>query len=202
MPTLKGMREAGENVAAAGMYLVFAATHVLAFSAAQRPSLLLVVMIETLVAVLFLLRTPAAQASASPYDWITSLGGTLAPLLLRPADGGADVLAGQLVQCAGGALVVLSLASLNRSFGLLPAVRTLRFSGAYRWVRHPIYLGYTVQNAGYLVSNATARNACIVLVALALQVLRILNEERVLASVPEYERYMHRTRWRLLPLVF
>jgi protein-S-isoprenylcysteine O-methyltransferase Ste14 len=202
MATMKGLREAGANLVAAGMYLVFAATHLQAFAAAPRPSLLLVVVIETLVAVLFLLRAPASRASLSLYSWITSLGGTLAPLLLRPADAGHDVLLGQLVQCAGGALAVLSLASLNRSFGLLPAVRTLRFGGAYRWVRHPIYAAYTLQSVGYLVSNGTVRNVAIVVVALAFQILRVLNEERVLATVPEYDRYMQQTRWRLIPLVF
>jgi protein-S-isoprenylcysteine O-methyltransferase Ste14 len=201
MATMKGLREAGANLLAAGLYLTFAATHVRAFAATPRPSLLLVVAIETLVAVLFLTRAPATRASLSLYSWITSLCGTLAPLLLRPG-GGADVLAGQLIQCAGGALAVVSLASLHRSFGLLPAVRTLRFGGAYRWVRHPLYTAYTLQNVGYLVSNATAGNLAIVLVAFALQVVRLFNEEEVLATVPEYERYMQRTRWRLFPLVF
>jgi protein-S-isoprenylcysteine O-methyltransferase Ste14 len=202
MATMKGLREAGANLVAAGMYLVFAVTHLQAFAAAPRPSLLFVVIIETLVAVLFLLRAPASRASLSVYSWITSLGGTLAPLLLRPADAAHDVLLGQLVQCAGGALAALSIVSLNRSFGLLPAVRTLRFGGAYRWVRHPVYAAYTLQSVGYLVSNATARNVAIVVVALAFQVLRVLNEERVLATVPEYERYRRQTRWRLIPLVF
>jgi protein-S-isoprenylcysteine O-methyltransferase Ste14 len=97
---------------------------------------------------------------------------------------------------------VASLASLNRSFGLLPAVRPLRFGGSYRWVRHPIYAAYTIQNVGYLASNASARNLALVALALGFQVLRVYNEERVLSSVPEYGRYMERTRWRLLPLVF
>ena len=200
--TQGGLREAGANLVAAGLYLVFAATHLAAFVDAPRPSILVIVGIETLVAVLFLLRAPAARASFSLHSWIATLGGTLTPLLLRPGDAGHDVLAGQVIQCAGGALAVLSLAALNRSFGLLPAVRALRFGGPYRWVRHPIYAAYTVQNAGYLVSNATARNLAIVLVALAFQVLRIYDEERVLAAEPEYGRYMRETRWRLLPLVF
>lgn len=202
MITGNGLREAGANLVAAGLYLFFAAAHVRALAASPRASLLVVIVIETLVAVLFLLRAPAARASFSPYSWTTTLGGTLAPLLLRPVDGGEDVLLGQVIQCGGGALALLALASLNRSFGLLPAVRTLRFGGPYRWVRHPIYAAYAVQNAGYLVSNASTRNLVIVVAALVFQVLRVYNEERVLAEVPEYARYMRETRWRLLPLVF
>jgi protein-S-isoprenylcysteine O-methyltransferase Ste14 len=200
--TRSGLREAGANLVAAGLYLVFAAVHLSAFAATFRPSLLLVIVVETLVAVLFLFRAPATRASLSPYSWITALGGTLTPLLLRPVDAGHDVLAGQVIQCVGGALAVASLASLHRSFGLLPAVRPLRFGGAYRWVRHPLYAAYTIQNVGYLASNATARNVALVGLALAFQVLRVHGEERILSTVPEYRRYMQRTRWRLLPLVF
>src|SRR5262245_65534110 len=162
--TLSGMREAGANLVAAGLYLVFAAVHLQGFVLTHRPSLFLVVAVETLVAVLFVLRAPATQASLSLYSWITTLGGTLAPLLLRPADAGHDVLLGQVIQCAGGVLAVASLASLHRSFGLLPAVRPLRLGGAYRWVRHPLYAAYAVQNVGYLVSNATLRNLALVVV--------------------------------------
>ena len=200
--TRAGLRDAGTNLVAAGLYLLFAAVHLQGFAATARPSLLVVVAMETLVAVLFLLRAPATRASLSPYAWITTLGGTVTPLLLRPVDVSHDVLLGQVIQCAGGALAVASLASLNRSFGLLPAVRPLRFGGPYRWVRHPIYAAYTIQNAGYLASNASARNLALVALAFGFQVLRVYNEERVLSSVPEYGRYMERTRWRLLPLVF
>lgn len=200
--TVGGLREAGANLVASGLYLAFAATHLHAYAATHRPSLLVVIVIETLVAVLYLLRAPAERASLSAWAWITSLGGTLAPLLLRPVQGGEDVLAGQVIQCAGSAFALLALASLNRSFGILPAVRPLRFGGPYRWVRHPIYAGYAVQNLGYLASNASLWNVAILAAALGLQVLRVYNEERILSSVPEYARYMRQTRWRLLPLVF
>jgi protein-S-isoprenylcysteine O-methyltransferase Ste14 len=201
MITGSGLREAGGNLVAAVLYLLFAGVHLQAFAVAPRPSLLVLVIIETFVAVMFLLRAPAERSTLSPYAWVTTLGGTLAPLLLRPVDG-VDVLLGQAVQVGGGTFALLALVSLNRSFGLLPAVRPLRRGGPYRWLRHPIYAGYTVQNLGYLASNPSARNLVIVLVALGLQVLRVYEEERLLASVPEYAAYKRQTRWRLLPLVF
>lgn len=196
------MREAAGNLGAAALYLLFAAVHLAGFARSHRPGLLLVVALETLAAVLFLLRSPAERSSASPWAWITTVGGTFAPLFLRPADVAGDVPLGQLVQCGGAALAVYALASLNRSFGLLPAVRKLRVRGAYRFVRHPLYAAYTVEQAGYLVSNATAWNLAIVAVALGCQLLRVHNEERMLSAVPEYESYKQRTRWRLIPLVF
>ena len=38
-------------------------------------------------------------------------------------------------------IMVIGLASLGRSFGIMPRARGLVQSGLYRWVRHPIYLG-------------------------------------------------------------
>jgi protein-S-isoprenylcysteine O-methyltransferase Ste14 len=201
MVTGSGLREAGANLVAALLYLVFAATHLSAFAATHRPSVLVVVVMETFVAVLFLLRAPAERASWSAWAWATTLGGTLAPLLLRPVPG-EDVLVGQVIQCGGGFLALLSIGALNRSFGLLPAVRTLRFGGPYRWVRHPIYAAYAVQNLGYLVSNASFPNLAVVVLGLGFQVLRVYNEERILSSAPGYAQYMRQTRWRLFPLVF
>lgn len=200
--TASGLREAGGNLLAAMLYLVFAAVHVLGFAATPRPSLLVVVIIETFVALMFLLRAPAERATVSMYAWATTLGGTLAPLLLRPVAGGHDVLLGQVIQCGGGAFALLSLVYLNRSFGLLPAVRPLQLGGPYRWLRHPVYAGYAVQNLGYLASNASVRNLVVVIVALGFQVLRVLEEERLLTTVPEYAAYKQHTRWRLLPRVF
>lgn len=202
MVTVSGLREAGTNLFAALLYLGFAGVHLAGFAATSRPSLLLVVVVETFIAALFLLRAPAERANVTAYAWLTSLGGTLTPLLLRPVAGGHDLPAWQLLQCFGGALTLLALASLRRSFALLPAVRAVRFGGPYRWVRHPIYAGYAVQLVGYVGSNVSVRNLAIVVVAIGFQILRVHEEERLLATVPEYAAYMRRTRWRLLPLVF
>jgi protein-S-isoprenylcysteine O-methyltransferase Ste14 len=200
--TGRGLREAAGNLVAALLYLAFASVHLRAFALSHRPSLLLLVGVETLVAVLFLLRSPAERTSTSPYAWLTTLGGTFTPLLLRPPEAAGDVPLGQLVQCVGAALSVYALMSLNSSFGLLPAVRKVRIQGPYRFVRHPLYATYTIQQLGYLVSNATLANLAIVAVAFAFQVLRVHEEERVLSTVPAYESYKQRTRWRLIPLVF
>jgi protein-S-isoprenylcysteine O-methyltransferase Ste14 len=197
-----GLREAGTNLLAALLYGTFVAVHVQAFAVNPRPSLLLIVAMEGVVTVLLVVRSRASQASLSPYSWLTTMGGTLAPFLLRPGAEAADSAAGQLLQLLGGCLAIGALLSLQRSFGLLPAIRALRFQGAYRWVRHPIYAAYTIQNVGYLLNNRTLANLTVVLVALLFQVLRVYNEERLLLEVPSYREYARRTRWRMLPLVF
>lgn len=92
--------------------------------------------------------------------------------------------------------------ALGRSFGLLPAARRLVVSGPYRVVRHPIYLGYLVSHAGFLLINFSWRNAAVLALLYAAQVVRIRREEAVLEGWDAYRDYRGRVRWRLLPGVY
>ena len=138
----------------------------------------------------------------SSKTWITTLGGTFLPLLLRPTDAPADLVAGQLIQLVGVTLQIVALLSLNRSFGLLPAHRDIKSGGLYRWVRHPLYSAYTLALIGYVVNNPSIHNAAILVLATGFQVMRIVNEETFLSRYSEYAAYVKRTRWRLIPLIW
>ncbi len=201
-PTSAGLREAGTNLALALLYAAFAWVHLRSFASHPRASVLILVAMESLAAILFLLRSPASRTSTSAWSWLTTIGGTFAPFLLRPTGAAHDLPVAQVIQAAGAGMALVALACLNRSFGLLPAVRGVRQAGLYRVVRHPLYAAYTIQNLGYLASNLSAWNVSIAFVALAFQVLRIVNEEQLLSTVPDYRAYMRRTRWRLVPFVF
>lgn len=100
---------------------------------------------------------------------------------------------------AGLAWQVYAKLSLGRSFDLLPARRGTVVRGAYRLVRHPIYLGYLVSHCGFLAAHACPRNAFVYALLYLLQIERIRREERCLADDPVYVHYRTRVRWRLLP---
>jgi protein-S-isoprenylcysteine O-methyltransferase Ste14 len=200
--TPTGLATAFTNVALASCFLLFAYAHHQSFARYHRPSALLMVAIEALFALFFLTRAPADRTTFSPSASLTTLGGTFLPMFLRPLDAPQDVLAGQIVQMVGLSFAIYGILSLNRSFGLVPAHRGIKSTGAYRWVRHPLYAAYAVMAVGYLASNFTGRNASIVLVAYACQVARIFKEERLLSQYPAYVDYKARTRWRLVPYVF
>lgn len=92
---------------------------------------------------------------------------------------------------------------LGRSFGLLPAQRGVVMAGPYRVVRHPIYFGYLIGHAGFLLANFSWQNAAVLALLYVAQVVRIRREEAVLASnSADYRAYRQRVRWRLLPFVF
>jgi methanethiol S-methyltransferase len=75
----------------------------------------------------------------------------------------------------------------------------LQIRGPYRWVRHPIYLGWVlaVFGAPYM-SSARLSFAC---VSTAYLVIAIPWEERAMAEEwgEEYRRYKERVRWRVVP---
>lgn len=200
--TRAGLAEAFTNLALSLLWAAFAYSHLLSFARHHRASALLIVCIEALFAVFFILRRPAKEASLDARAWVSTAIGTFLPLLLRPTADSQDIPAGQLVQAVGAALSALGVLSLNRSLGLLPANRGIRATGAYRFVRHPLYASYLVTQLGYLASNRSAWNAAAIAAAFAAQLVRIQGEERLLSADPAYLAYAARTRWRLVPFVY
>lgn len=92
---------------------------------------------------------------------------------------------------------------LGRSFGVVPANRGVVMTGPYRLVRHPIYLGYMMCEIGFLLASFSLRNLIVTVVGEILQMLRILQEEKVLKQDPAYAEYARdRVRYRLFPYIF
>lgn len=90
---------------------------------------------------------------------------------------------------------------LGRSFGLLPACRTVVETGPYRIVRHPIYLGYFVAHMGFLLNNFSWWNVKVFALLYLLQFCRIHYEEQVLSKNPQYVEYKNKVKYRFIPFV-
>ena len=193
---------AATNWALAYVFALFAFAHLRLFLEQPRLSLVLIVVMEALLAFFLLVRKDADQTWHSWKTWLTTCGGTLAPLLLRPVDANADLLIGQSIQVVGSLLQVIAIISLNRAMGLLPAHREVKCNGLYRFVRHPLYAAYTIQLLGYLISNWSVYNLVVIVVGTCLQIMRIVNEEKLLCQYASYLVFTSRTRWRLIPLVW
>jgi protein-S-isoprenylcysteine O-methyltransferase Ste14 len=104
---------------------------------------------------------------------------------------------------AVGLLVIIAgKMSLGRSFALMPANRGIVSSGLYRFVRHPIYLGYFITHVAFVAANPSMWNLTVLLMADVAQIARALCEERVLAKDAAYRDYQARVRWRLIPGLF
>ena len=78
----------------------------------------------------------------------------------------------------------------------------MKTRGPYRLVRHPAYAGYLIAYVGYVLENPSTVNVALLCVGTAFQVLRIREEEQILANDSVYERYRAAVRYRLVPPLF
>lgn len=159
---------------------------------------------EACVVLFVLFRRGTTEISLRPTDWALGFGGTLAPLLVVPP---SDAPLLPIAFC--GFLMLLGLAvqlyakfTLRRSFGIIAANRGVKVNGPYRVVRHPMYAGYVMMHAGFLLSGPTLWNLAVYAVALGLNIRRLIAEERVLIGDPAYQHMCRKVRSRLLPYVF
>ncbi|MCB1591158.1 MAG: isoprenylcysteine carboxylmethyltransferase family protein [Alphaproteobacteria bacterium] len=154
-----------------------------------------------LIAVLFLIRDFPKRTSLESYDWSIAIAGTWAPLLLRPLNS-PDIPVFVVLQGAGLVLAITGYLSLNKSLGIVPALRRIKTRGLYGFVRHPVYLGYLVSYSSFFVQNLSALNSVVYCALVCLCFLRIRAEEKFLLQSEEYRSYTEQVRWRLLPYVW
>ena len=152
-----------------------------------------------------LVRRTSADVTRNPRDWTLAFAATIGPLLSQPASSEHPLIppgAGAMVLLIGFALQVSAKLVLRRSFGIVPANRGVKAGGPYRFVRHPMYLGYVTVHVGFLLAAPNGWNLLVYGGSFAVQVFRILAEERLLGADPAYAAYRAQSRWRLLPGVF
>ena len=158
---------------------------------------------EGMVVLFLVFRRESRSVSRRPWDWLVGIAGTLSVLLVRPEKLMiAPEAVGVSLQIAGTLFEIYGKTVLGRSFGIIAANRGIVLKGPYRFVRHPIYLGYLVTHVGFLLSNWSLRNIAVYLVTYFFQVARIFSEERLLASELSYRDYCRQVRFRLIPGIF
>jgi protein-S-isoprenylcysteine O-methyltransferase Ste14 len=131
------------------------------------------------------------------YDRVGLWLGMIAALLPTAVHSGSSPWYLLLPGLAGYGLILWSLATLGKRFGIAPADRGLTSRGPYRLIRHPMYLGEHVYRAALLFSsNNLALDLVLFALLLTIQCLRILREERWISG---YQCYSHLVPWRLVP---
>jgi protein-S-isoprenylcysteine O-methyltransferase Ste14 len=96
-------------------------------------------------------------------------------------------------------ILVYARLSLGRNIGFVPAQRTVVRSGAYAYVRHPIYTGLFLAWVSLTLRLFSFVNVVILLTIVTLYVIKSVVEEGFLRQDPEYARYMREVRARYLP---
>lgn len=153
--------------------------------------------------------------SRSVYVWTASLLLVAVCTLWRTVGGefydanGWAVVPHAAVQLLGVALIAkaasaidpLELAGIRQVIGP-PAMDGLQTAGPYKWVRHPLYLGWVLAVSGH--GHLTGDRALFAVITTTYLVVAIPFEERSLVAVfgETYRNYQREVRWRLIPYVF
>jgi protein-S-isoprenylcysteine O-methyltransferase Ste14 len=147
---------------------------------------------------LYVVRLPQRGSDRRPLIALASFGGGFLVLLVPflPAAPRRDelLLPADLLGLAGIICTVWSILHLRRSFSILPQARRLITSGPYGISRNPLYVGETVSSWAVFLPTLGWPGAVVLAVNVALQLIRVRAEERVLARTfgDEYAEYRRR----------
>jgi protein-S-isoprenylcysteine O-methyltransferase Ste14 len=193
-----------ERALGVGLYAWLTVRIVAGYRAHGGAASLFILPSEGLVLLFLLIRRRAHALSLRPNDWALALTATAAPMLVATGIGRPIVppVVAAVVMLTGTIVQLHAKLTLGRSFGCVAAHRGLQLDGPYRFVRHPMYAGYLVGHLGFLLVNPTAWNAIVYAACYALQVPRLLAEERLLAQDARYAAYLARVRWHLVPGIY
>ena len=174
------------------------------FVRTHRVTGLLLLVSESLVVVLTVMRRRAYLVDTSAAALTITTIALLGPPLLRTADQPGvlpDALTA-VISSAAICLVIVGKLTLGRSFGIVPANRGIVDKGPYLLVRHPIYAGYLVSHLAFIAAYPTQWNIAVVVISDAALVWRALFEERLLRQDERYQAYCGRVGWHLVPGLF
>jgi protein-S-isoprenylcysteine O-methyltransferase Ste14 len=174
------------------------------FLRTQRITGLLLLVSESLVVVLTVLRRRAYLVDTSPAALAITAIALVGPPLLRTghAPGVFPDAFTALVSGAAVCFVIAGKITLGRSFGIVPANRGVVDKGPYLLVRHPIYAGYLVTHLAFLAAYPRPWNIAVLIISDSALVWRALFEERLLRQDERYQAYCGRVGWHLVPGVF
>ena len=165
---------------------------------------LLLLASELSVVVLTVVRRRARVVDRSSLAAVVTAISLVGPPLLRASGepGRLPDAATAAISGLGLIVVVIGKITLGRSFGLVPANRGVVVAGPYAFVRHPIYTGYLITHAAFLLAHPSALNIAIIAITDTALVVRALVEERVLRGDAMYRSYCRRVSWHLVPGLF
>jgi protein-S-isoprenylcysteine O-methyltransferase Ste14 len=151
----------------------------------------------------------------SVFVWTASLLLMLVCLLWRAIGGdlyhatGPRAVAHAAVQLAGLWVIARAVARIDplelagiRQPDCLPENAALQTSGPYRWVRHPLYLGWVLAVFG--TAHMTGDRLAFAAISSIYLVIAVPWEERSLRSAfgDDYSEYAREVKWRIIPFVY
>lgn len=194
-----------EKILLTAAFSVFCYRMAVGYAATGNPMNLLYLLDQFVVVVFIVFRRRARSITLRFTDWAVGLLGTFLSMLLGPVTAGnalAPASVTAFLWLIGFCLHMSAKVSLRRSFGVVAANRGVKSSGAYRFVRHPMYAGYMLVHLAFWLAGPNVYNTMLIAVIWALFVMRIVAEERILQQDEDYQALMQQTRYRLVPGIY
>lgn len=145
----------------------------------------LLLVLRDFVAGYFFLKRESAQATSGKLVSLIAYLSSAMPLLYFGPDHATKemLLASDILAIIGFLFIALATIELGTSIGISPAKRSLVKSGIYKWVGHPMYVGYALSELGMSVINP--KNIFIFCIAMMLYLQRTKFEKRLLTATVE-----------------
>jgi protein-S-isoprenylcysteine O-methyltransferase Ste14 len=152
------------------------------------------------------IRRPPKRVTPNPWYWLLAFVATYWDLLVLSFLQQGHPLVGNwatdVIAMTGLVIVTWARLSLGRNIGFVPAQRELVHTGAYAYMRHPVYTGGLLTTIAFLLRAYSPQNALLMgLRILWFIPIKSLVEESFLRQDPDYAAYMRRVRYRWIPFV-
>jgi len=155
--------------------------------------------------VTMIVRRPPTRVTPNPLYWLLAFlatyWGVFTVGFIQKGVSIAPEWAIQIVGLSSLAVIVWARLSLGRNIGFVPAQRRIVTTGAYAYVRHPIYTGLFLAYLALAFQAFSPRNVLILSLGILWFVIKSIVEENFLRADPEYAAYLNRVRARWIPFV-
>jgi protein-S-isoprenylcysteine O-methyltransferase Ste14 len=153
-----------------------------------------------------LIRRPPKRVTPNPWYWLLAFVASywLVFIIFFLQKGNA-LVANWITNSLAilGLLVMLwARISLGRNIGLVPAQRELVHSGAYAFMRHPVYTGLLLTSTAFVLRAYSPLNVLLMGLGVFWFIpVKSLVEENFLRADPRYAVYMQKVRARWIPFL-
>lgn len=159
-----------------------------------------------LLIVTMVMRRPPQQVTPNPLYWLLAFVATYWSILVFSLIQPGRPVAAQWITdglaIIAFVITVWARLSLGRNIGFVPAQRQLVDTGAYRYLRHPIYTGVLISYLAFGLRAYSPRNVLLFALGVFWIIpIKSIVEENFLRQDPQYAEYMQRVRARWIPFV-
>jgi protein-S-isoprenylcysteine O-methyltransferase Ste14 len=153
-----------------------------------------------------IIRRPPKRVTPNPWYWLLAFVATYWQMLvLGLLQQGRPLVANWItdaIAIPGLLIVIWARLSLGRNIGFVPAQRELVNSGAYAYMRHPVYTGGLLTSLAFMLRAYSPQNVFLLGLGVFWFIpVKSMVEENFLRADPQYATYMKKVRARWIPFV-